>query len=314
MNLIPKLILLFAAGIVLLALSLLFALKVRAIRRRLRDAKNERQRLKELRRKDKPALPSIQPPPALLYFAMAGILCGLAAPGALGYGGYLVYIHAAPPADYVRTDRFIEEGGYQDERFTVDGVVYELLPLEPEYYACMDQKTAVFSYKPDGFLNGYLSGNYFAIANGQGFDLVWNGQDRLFAPAEQAEEIIAFYRNDAKDWYLLDYDSPDEKGDPGMVRLPDEAVTAIRAYWDLDLSALEQTTAIAEDGYDTVEVWADSSDKILYFNYWFVVIEGKTYVHLKTTTTAQDQKEMTLAILPDEISAPLAELLESESE
>ena len=50
-------------------------------------------------------------------------------------------------------------------------------------------------------------------------------------------------------------------------------------------------------------------DGIVIFNHWFVVIEGKTYIHLKSTTTEKDQEEMTLAILPDEISAPLAGLI-----
>ncbi|MBQ8288579.1 MAG: hypothetical protein IJX76_07405 [Clostridia bacterium] len=310
MNLTTKLILLLAAGIVLLAGAVLSVWKVQTIRRRVSDAKAERQRLKELRRKDKPALPDTNTPPALRYFAVAAILCGLVSVGALGYGGYLVYIHAAPPSDYVATGIFIEESGYQDERFTADGVVYEALPLECDYYVCMEKKTAVFSYKPDGFLNGYLSGNYFAIENSHGFDIVWNGQDRLFAPADQAAAIVEFYRADPDAWYLLDYEQEDENGDPVKVRLFDEAVTAIRAYSELDVAKLETATAIAEDGYDTVEVWAQSGDGIVILNEWFVVIKGKAYVYMKSTTTEQDQEKMTLAILPDEISAPLAGLVE----
>ncbi|MBQ8382062.1 MAG: hypothetical protein IJX47_02530 [Clostridia bacterium] len=309
MTLTTKLILLFAAGIVLLIGAALAFWRVRVLRRRVNEAKAERQRLKELRRKDKPALPSTQTPPALRYFAVFAILCGLLSLGALCYGGYLVYIHAAPPSEYVHTDIFIEESGYQDERFTADGVVYEVLPLECDPDVCKERMTAVFSYKPDGFLNGYLSGNYFAIENSYGFDLVWNGLDRLFAPADQVAEIVEFYRADPEAWYLLDYGQTDENGDPGKVALSDGVVTAIRAYLKLDVSKLETTTAIAEDGYDTVELWAQSSDGVVVFDYWFTVIEGKAYIHLKSTTTEQDQEEMTLAILPDEISAPLARLV-----
>ncbi len=310
MNLTAKLILLFAAGILLLAAAAWSLWKVRTLRRRVSEAKAERLRLKGLRRKDKPTLPSAKTPPALRYFAVSGILCGLLSLSALGYGSYLVYIHAAPPSDYVKTDLFIEESGYQNERFTVDGMVYEALLLDPDYYVCMENKTAVFSYKPNGFLNGYLSGNYFAIDNEHGFDMVWNGQDRLFAPADQAEEILKFYRADPEAWHLLDYGQEDENGDPVKVPLPDGAVTALRAYLELNVSELETTTAIAEDGYGTVEVFAQSRDGIVIFNPWFVVIEGKAYIHLKSTTTEKDQEEMTLAILPDEISAPLAALWE----
>lgn len=310
MNLTVKLILLFAAGILLLVGTAWSLWRVRTLRRRVSEAKAERLRLKGLRRKDKPALPNAQTPPALQYFALSGVLCGLLSLSALGYGSYLVYIHAAPPSDYVKTDLFIEESGYQDERFTVDGVVYEALLLAPDYDVCRENKTAVFSYKPDGFLNGYLLGNYFAIRNEHGFDLVWNGQDRLFAPAEQAKEITEFYRADPEAWYLLDYEQEDENGDPVKVALSDGAVAAIRAYLELNVSELETATAIAEDGYGTVEVFAQSRDGIVIFNHWFVVIEGKAYIHLKSTTTEKDQEEMTLAVLPDEISAPLAALWE----
>lgn len=309
MNLTTKLILLFAAGIVLLAGAVLAFWRAGVLRRRVNEAKAERQRLKELRRKDKPSLPSTTTPPALRRFAVAGILCGLISLGALGYGGYLVYIHAAPPSDYVKTDVFIEESGYQDERFTANGVVYEALPLECNYYVCMEKKTAVFSYRPDRFLNGYLTGNYFSIENEHGFDIVWNGIDRLFAPVDQAEEIVKFYRADPDAWYLLDYEQENEDGDPGKVRLSDEAATAVLAYLELDTASLETTTAIAEDGYDTVEVWAESGDGIVVLNEWFVVIGERAYLYLRSATTEQQQQEMTLAILPDQISAPLAGLV-----
>ena len=310
MNLTTKLILLFAAGILLLAGAILSFWRACVLRRRVQTAKAERQRLKELRRKDKPALPSGKTPPALLYLTVCAILCGLLSIPALGYGSYLLYVYAAPPADYVDTDLFIEESGYQDERFTVNGVVYEALPLACDEDVCKSKKTAVFSYKPDGLLSGYLSGNYFAIADDHGFDLIWNGLDRLFAPADQIEAIMTFYLSDPQAWYLLDYEQEDEDGDPGKAPLSDEAVSAIRAYARLDVSKQETTTAIAEEGYDTVEVWAGSRDGIVIVNHWFVVIDGKAYAYLRSTTTEQDQEKMTLAILPDEISAPLAELAE----
>lgn len=309
MTLTTKLILLFAAGLLLLAGAILSLWRVMALRRRVKTAKEERSRLKELRRKDKPILPDTKNPPALRYFVIATLLCGALSLGALGYASYVTYTYAAPPSDFVDTGVWIKESGYQDERFTANGKVYEALPLGCDEDVCKAKKTAVFSYKPDGFLNGYLSGNYFAIANDHGFDIVWNGLDRLFAPADQVEEIVDFYRADPAAWYLLDYEQADEVGDPKKLPLEDSAITAIRAYLELDVAKLKTTTAIAEDGYDTVEIWAASRDGIVIFNHWFVVIEGKTYIHLKSTTTEKDQEEMTLAILSDEISAPLAGLI-----
>ena len=310
MTLTTKLILLFSAGLVLLAGAILSLWRVMVLRRRVKTAKEERSRLKELRRKDKPILPSSKTPPALHKFAASAILCGAMALTALLYGSYLTYIYAAPPSDFVDTEVWIEEGGYQDKRFTANGVVYEALPLGCDEAICKSKKSAVFSYKPDGFLNGYLSGNYFAITNDHGFDIVWNGLDRLFAPADQVEEIVDFYRADPENWYLLNYEQLDENDDPERITLDHTVVDAICAYLELDVVKLETTTAIAEDGYGTVEVWAQSRDGIVIFNHWFVVIEGKTYIHLSSTTTEKNQEEMTLAILPDEISAPLAELAE----
>lgn len=309
MTLTTKLILLFAAGTLLLVGAALSLWRVLVLRRRVKTAQEERNRLKELRRKDKPILPGTKKPPALRNFFLCALLCGLLSLGALGYASYVTYLYAAPPSDYVDTDLWIEEDGYQDQRFTVEGVVYEALPLDCDELVCKEKMTAIFSYETKGFLNGYLTGNYYAIANDYGFDIVWNGIDLLFAPADQVEEILEFYRADPEAWYLLDYEQPDEEGDPAKIALDEGAISAIGAYLELDVSKLETTTAIAEDGYDTVEIWATSRDGIVLINHWFVVIDGKAYVHLSSATTEQNQEKMTLAILPDEISAPLAGLI-----
>ena len=309
MTLTTKLILLFAAGTLLLAGAILAFWRTVILRRRVQQAKAERERLKELRRKEKPLLPRTKAPAALRSLFLTALFCAILSLGTLGYGSYLTYLYVAPPSDFTDTGVWIEESGYQDERFTVNGKVYEVLPLECGEDTCRATMVPKFSYKPEGFLNGYLSGNYYAIPNEHGFDLVWNGMDRLFAPADQVEEIVNFYRADPEAWYLLDYEQEDENGDPAKVKLNDAVIGAIRAYLEVDVSKLETTTAIAEDGYDTVEIWAKSRDGIVTVNAWFVVIDGKTYTYISSEKTEQNQDKMTLAILPEEISAPLAALV-----
>ena len=75
-----------------------------------------------------------------------------------------------PPSDFVETDIVIEENGYQDARFTADGVVYEVLDFEANDDAYIENP--IFTYKTEGFLNRSQCGNYYKVENPQGFNIV----------------------------------------------------------------------------------------------------------------------------------------------
>lgn len=225
------------------------------------------------------------------------------------WGGYVVLSHALPDSDYIKTDIVIEENGYQDEQFTANGVVYEALPLSANDLVCKNLATAVFTYKTEGFLNGYLTGNYYRIENEKGFDLVWNGVDRLFAPVSEREAILAYYFDEAIVWKYYDWANAEWDEDPEGVIISQEAAGAMQAYLMLNVDSLPIEKVIPEE-YETIAVEGKSSDGIVTYDYWFVVMEGKVYVQLDSATTNDQREELTLAALPDEIGAPLAKLAE----
>ena len=239
------------------------------------------------------------------------ILAALSAVFALAFGIWGIYIflfHALPDDSYVKTDIVIAENGYQDQRFTADGVVYEALPLTVDDVACGEQATAVFTYKTKGLLNGYLTGNYYRIQNEKGFDLIWNGLDRLFAPADQKDAVLAYYFGEAIEWIRYDYANA-EGGDPDGVSVSAEVAAAMQAYLMLDVKSLPTQKLILEE-HTTLSIAGRSSDGFVLHDHWFVVAEGIVYVELDRTETNDQRIERTLAALPEEISAPLAKLAE----
>lgn len=270
-----------------------------------RKTRLEKQKIAHVRKSRKTAS---APAAAKQYTLLAAVSGALA----LIFGvwcGWVILAHALPDGSYVRTDIVIAENGYQDQRFTADGVVYEALPLTADDVACSEKATAVFTYKTKGFLNGYLTGNYYRIENPKGFDLIWNGIDRLFAPAGEREAILAYYFGEAIDWKYYDYAAVEGAEDPRGIALSDEAKAAMQAYLMLDVESLP-TEAVIPEAYETISIAGKSSDGIVLHDLWFVVMEGKVYLELDRTETNDQRIQLTLAALPEEISAPLAKLAE----
>lgn len=252
---------------------------------------------------------SAQTAPGASRFTVLAIGSGLLALIFGIWGGYLFLTHALPRSGYVKTDIVIEEAGYQNERFTANGVVYEALPLNVNEKVCSTLADAVFTYKTPGLLNGYLTGNYYRIENSEGFDLIWNGLDVLFAPVEEKDKILSYYNGEAMEWKYFDYASVEWDEEPQGVALSEEASAAMQAYLKLDKASLPTEKVIPET-YTTIAIESYSKDGIVSFDLWFVVWEGKVYLQLDSATTNDQREELTLAALPDEISAPLAKLAE----
>lgn len=273
-----------------------------------RNAQLKKQKTAQVRKSRKTAS---APAAAKRYAALAAVSGALA----LIFGvwcGWVILTHALPDDSYVKTDIVIAENGYQDQRFTADGVVYEALPLTVDDVACSEKATAVFTYKTEGFLNGYLTGNYYRIQNEKGFDLIWNGLDRLFAPADEKDAVLAYYFGEAIDWKRYDYANA-EGGDPDGISVPSEVAAAMQAYLMLDVKSLPTQKLILEE-YTTLSIAGRSSDGFVLHDHWFVVAEGIVYVELDRTETNDQRIELTLAALPEEISAPLAKLAEGADE
>ena len=72
--------------------------------------------------------------------------------------------------EFVETDIEIDEIGYQDERFTSDGVVYESLDFT---LTCEEEVAEVpmFSYREDGLFGMFAGGYYCLVENEHGLTL-----------------------------------------------------------------------------------------------------------------------------------------------
>ncbi len=270
---------------------------------------------KEEKRRAAPRPAGVRSPMALYKEKFRRALILLIATGILtlaagGHGGYLFCAYALPPADFIDTGLWIAEEGYQDDTFTVDGVVYERLSLEPSPKACDARKSARLCYRPAGLFNRYLSGNYYHIANDRDLDLLWNGQDRLFAPADEANAITDLYRQNIRQWYLLDYSREDDSGDPVKVPAPGalagNLAEAMLEYWKLDQNDLPVSEMqLAENEYFTLELWAESDDGLVQFSPWVVIVEGRAYIQLSASVGQLHKLDLRLLKLPDAVSAPL---------
>lgn len=108
----------------------------------------------------------------------------------------LVIFHSTPPEGYVETDIVIEEQGYQSQRFTANGVVYETLDVCLRGFGMASD--AVFTYKVDGFWNASEWGNYFTVENPHGFRLVCDEYGLLFAPQEELDRVKHVYSASAE--------------------------------------------------------------------------------------------------------------------
>lgn len=156
----------------------------------------------------------------LLALLIGGIVIAMLP---VGFFGFILWVNATPSEDFVETQIVIEESGYQIERFTADGVVYQSLELIPNYDICKENSVPVFSYKTPGFWNRAQWGNYYALENDAGFDLIWSPYGGLFCPADQADAVLAHYRQAGIVWYRI----PEDGGPIPLTQRIQDALTAM---------------------------------------------------------------------------------------
>ena len=182
-----------------------------------------------------------------------------------GFFSHVVWLNTMPPDSYVETDIVIEENGYQDTRFTADGVVYEVLDFE--VYEVGDP---VFSYQTEGFWNASQCGNYYVVENEQGFDLVTDGCGLLFCPIDQKDAVVAYYTDTAN---LVAYY---EDWDREFKLLDEEYKNALKVL-ELDTDALP-LTRITMDEANTFEIEFVCQDGVVVVaNFSFLVLDGGLY-------------------------------------
>ena len=205
-----------------------------------------------------------------------------------------------PPGDFVKTEIEIEENGYQDTRFTADGVVYEAL----DFFVCDEDKIndPIFYYETKGFLNGALCGNYYAIENSHGFHLVSDGGGLLFCPVDEKAQVIAYYTDTDN---LCGYYDDFEGRSFGLF---DDEMGSIYDFLDDKIEYLPEKEIVLDE-VEQFEIKLVCEENLVYVkSHWFLILNGDLYYIEELEFEDDDGMEYTLILLPDEISQPLLDI------
>ena len=215
----------------------------------------------------------------------------------VGFFSFIVIVNEMPPDGFVETEIVIEENGYQDTRFTADGVIYEVLDFQ--VYDTDAISNPIFTYKTDGFLNGSQCGNDYVINNNQGFNLVSDEFGLLFCPIEERESVIAYYTDIANlDGYYDNWEGQE-------LKLSGDKKEAIRYFLNLDISSLHQEQIILEDA-EEFEIKLVCKENLIYVeSHWFLILNDVLYYVYDSDFAEDDGLQYTLIKLPDAVSEPL---------
>ena len=215
----------------------------------------------------------------------------------VGFFTFIVIVNSMPPDGFVETEVVIDENGYQDTRFTADGVVYEVLDFE--VYDTDAISNPIFSYKTDGFLNGSQCGNYYAIDNNQGFNLVSDEFGLLFCPIEETESVIAYYTE------ISNLDGYYDNWEGREFKLTGDEKGTIQYFWDLDISSLHQEQIVLENA-EEFEIKLVCKENLIYVkSHWFLIFKDELYYVYDSNFAEDDGLQYTLIKLPDAVSEPL---------
>jgi hypothetical protein len=148
--------------------------------------------------------------------------------------------------------------------------------------------TPVFTYKTKGFLNAARCGNYYAIENNQGFNLISDKFGQLFCPVGEKEMVIAYYTDNANlNGYYMDWDRY-EYGQE--LRLSDYENNVIRDFRAMDLTSLTQESLILPDDTELFEISMICKEELVYAeSHLFVVVNDTLYYAYDTEVTDKMQ-------------------------
>ncbi len=112
---------------------------------------------------------------------------------------------------YVDTGLAIEEHGFQNETFTVEGAVYRRLELSRAAGCPKGEPVFTWNADPEGAMGAwyhlwgyYNRGNYSSVPNGPGVNLVRGGH-YLFCPEDQLQAATDWYSDpEHLRWHLYD--------------------------------------------------------------------------------------------------------------
>ena len=222
-----------------------------------------------------------------------GLLIALIVVGAIllllpvGIVGYVMWTNFLLDATTPETDITIEEEGYPGETFTADGVVYEMLPIYPDFDYCFDHSEPVFTYVWQGVLGQNYPGTLSRVENPQNFDLIWNDCDTMYCPTDQVDEVMAYYSGaEVFRWTYISTDWVDEDDWDSMdVSEADlETIHRLPEIWCSDVQWVEipdETTAL----WITANI---DDDIVIDMSFTVALTENEAYLVRREETVATD--------------------------
>lgn len=229
----------------------------------------------------------------------------------IGFFVFIYRVNTEPPPDFVETDIVIEENSYQEKRFTADGVVYEVLPLEADFEGCLAIATPIFSYYTEGFLNGSQCGNYYRLAVSADFTLIWDGSNLLFSTAEEREKILAYYDEASHSevvWSFYDWTNY-ESEELLYTPLSAGGSAAMNAYVACDFTEFPSVSVTLTDYREISVKGTDRDGAVELYYISFFISDGQIY-YTDTYEYADGESDAitcTAVVLPEELCRPLLE-------
>ena len=212
-----------------------------------------------------------------------GLLVTLLVFGALmtllpvGFVGFVLLSNFRMDASVVETGIAIEEPGYPGETFTADGVVYKMLPVYFDFEYCQDHSEPVFTYTWEDILGNDVPGNLFRVENPQNLDLIWDGCDLLYCPADQTEAFMTYYSTMGDVRWTCFNTALIESDIWDSVEVSDSYVDSIQALPELWCSAEEDV----EIPGNALELWITGmidDDFILDMSFTVTLTETEAYL------------------------------------
>ena len=222
-----------------------------------------------------------------------GLLIALIVVGAIllllpvGVGAYIMWTNFLLDVSTPETNIVIEEEGYPGETFTADGVVYEMLPIYPDFDYCFDHSEPVFTYIWQGVLGQNYPGTLSRVENPQNFDLIWNDCDTMYCPTDQLDEVVAYYSSleDIQWTYFSSVMADEDIWDDFDVAEADlEAIESLPEIWCSPVEPVKVT-------HDTTELWITANiddDIVIDMSFTVALTENEAYLVRREETVATD--------------------------
>ena len=222
-----------------------------------------------------------------------GLLIALIVVGAillllpLGVGAYIMWTNFLLDVSTPETNIVIEEEGYPGETFTADGVVYEMLPVYPDFDYCIDHSEPVFTYTWQGVLGQNYPGTLSRVENPQNFDLIWNDCDTMYCPTDQLDEVMAYYSSleDIQWTYFSSVMADEDIWDDFDVAEADlEAIESLPEIWCSPVEPVKVT-------HDTTELWITANiddDIVIDMSFTVALTENEAYLVRREETVPTD--------------------------